>query len=72
MDPSAGHVAYAAEDVRNHRAKFEFADATHLPPGPFDAVVSALVLNFAPDPAAALRAMREAAPGGSRTTVRYR
>ena len=64
VDPSAGYVAYAAEHVRGHRARFEVADATDLPPGPFDAVVSALVLNFVPDPAPALRAMLEAAPGG--------
>lgn len=39
-------------DVQVHRTTAE-----DLPAGPFDAVVSSLVLNFTPDPVAALRAM---------------
>jgi SAM-dependent methyltransferase len=64
VDPSPGYVEWAVERVNDRRARFEMADATHLPGGPFDAVVSGLVLNFVPEPAAALGAMRAAAPGG--------
>lgn len=64
IDPSEGYIAYASRRVESELARFEVADVTHLPPGPFGAVVSGLVLNFLPDPATALRAMREAAPDG--------
>ena len=64
VDPSEGYVAWAAAHVDDRRARFEVTDATHLPDGPFDAVVSGLVLNFVPDPAAAVEAMREAAASG--------
>ena len=64
VDPSEGYVAWAIERVRDHRARFETADATHLPAGGFDAVVSGLVLNFVPEPDAAIGAMRKAADGG--------
>lgn len=56
--------AFAAKHVRDDRARLEIADATHLPSGRFDAVVSAPVLDFVPDISAALRAMGGAAPGG--------
>jgi SAM-dependent methyltransferase len=56
--------AYEAAHVKDPRAQFEVRDATHLPDGPFDAVVSGLVLNFVPDPAAAVQAMCEAAASG--------
>jgi SAM-dependent methyltransferase len=64
VDPSEGYVAWSAAHVDDRRARFEVADATHLPDGPFDAVVSGLVLNFVPDPAAAVEAMRETAASG--------
>jgi SAM-dependent methyltransferase len=64
VDPSEGFVRHAAAHVRDPRARFAVGSATELPSGPFDAVVSGLVLNFVPDPAAALAAMRAAAPGG--------
>jgi len=64
IDPSEGYVAWAAAHVNDPRAQFEVTDATHLPDGPFDAVVSGLVLNFVPDPAAAVTAMCEAAASG--------
>jgi SAM-dependent methyltransferase len=64
IDPSEGYVAWAAADLDDPRARFSVAHATHLPAGPFDAAVCGLVLNFVPDPAAALAAMRDAAPGG--------
>jgi SAM-dependent methyltransferase len=40
------------------------ADAMAVPPGPFDAVMSRHLLWTLPDPLAALRAWREAAPNG--------
>lgn len=40
------------------------ADAVDVPPGPFDVVVSRHLLWTLPDPAAALRAWRTAAPDG--------
>ncbi len=64
VDPSEGFVGYASARVRDPRARIEVGSATELPPGPFDVVVSGLVLNFVPDPAAALTAMRTAAPNG--------
>jgi SAM-dependent methyltransferase len=63
-DPSEAYVAWAAAHVEDRRVRFVVADATHLPSGPFDAAVSGLVLNFVPDAAAAVAAMREAAPHG--------
>jgi SAM-dependent methyltransferase len=64
VDPSEAYVAWAAAHVEDRRVRFAVADATHLPAGPFDAVVSGLVLNFVPDAAAATAAMRDAAPHG--------
>jgi SAM-dependent methyltransferase len=64
VDPSEGYVAWAARHVTDSRARFDNGDASHLPDGPFDAVVSGLVLNFVPEPAAAVRAMTASAPGG--------
>ena len=64
VDPSEAYVAWAAAHVEDLRVRFVVADATHLPSGPFDAVVSGLVLNFVPDAAAAVAAMRDAAPHG--------
>lgn len=40
------------------------ADATEVPPGPFDVVASRHLLWLLPDPVAALRAWRVAAPAG--------
>ena len=64
VDPSAGFVAWATAHVDDPRARFVVADATHLPPGTVDAVVSGLVLNFVSDPPGALGAMRARAPEG--------
>ncbi|MBA3742416.1 MAG: class I SAM-dependent methyltransferase [Sporichthya sp.] len=64
VDPSEAFVRHAAAHVADLRASFAPGSATELPRGPFDVVVSGLVLNFVPDPAAALAAMRGVAPGG--------
>ncbi|HUR75722.1 MAG TPA: class I SAM-dependent methyltransferase [Sporichthya sp.] len=64
IDPSPGFVRHAAAHVRDRRARFDVGSAAALPDGPFDVIVSGLVLNFVPDPAAALAAMRAAAPDG--------
>lgn len=64
IDPSEGFVRYAAAHIPDPRARFSVGTATDLPGGPFDVITSGLVLNFVPDPAAALAAMRSAAPSG--------
>ncbi len=64
VDPSEEFIAWAAAHVQDARAHFEVGDATHLPLGVADVVVSGLVLNFVPDPAAAVSAMCDAAPKG--------
>jgi trans-aconitate methyltransferase len=64
VDPSDGFVRHAAERITDARAHFSTGSASDLPSGEFDAVVSGLVLNFVPDPPAALAAMRAAAPRG--------
>jgi ubiquinone/menaquinone biosynthesis C-methylase UbiE len=67
VDPSAGFLAHARARLDDRRARFVVADARRLPlaDGRFDAVVSGLVLNFVPDPAAAVAEMaRVARPGG--------
>jgi SAM-dependent methyltransferase len=65
VDPSPGFVDHARRLVP--AADFEVGDAQALafPAAAFDAVVSALVLNFVPDPAlAASEMLRVARPGG--------
>ena len=59
IDPSGGFVEYARGHVRDGRARFLSADARELPfaDGAFDAVVSALVLNFVPEPERAVAEM---------------
>jgi SAM-dependent methyltransferase len=66
VDPSEGFVAHARAHVTDPRADFRKADAQALPVGDseFDAVVSALVLNFIPDQAKAAGEMRRAARDG--------
>jgi SAM-dependent methyltransferase len=67
IDASAGFVAHAAATLADPRADFRVGDAGALPvdPASRDVVVSALLLNFLPDRAAALAGMRRAArPGG--------
>lgn len=67
IDQSAGYIAYARERMPDERARFEVGDAQALPveSDAFDAVVTGLVLNFVPDPAAMVRELARAArPGG--------
>jgi SAM-dependent methyltransferase len=67
IDPSPGFLAYARHHLADPRAAFRPGDAQALPVGDaaFDAVASALVLNFVPDAARAVAEMRRAArPGG--------
>ena len=65
VDPAEGFVAWAAGQVQDPRASFEVGEAADLPPGSADAVVSGLVVNFLPDPVPAVRAMAQAAAGGT-------
>ncbi len=67
VDPSPEYAAFAGSVVVDPRAHFRVGDALALDatPGMYDVVVSGLVLNFVPDPAAALGEMvRVASPGG--------
>lgn len=64
IDTSPGYVSWAAAHVDDPRARFEVADVAQLGSADADVVVSGLVLNFLPDAAAALIAMRAAAPAG--------
>jgi SAM-dependent methyltransferase len=68
IDPSTEYIAYARSHVLDPRAHFDLGDARALPfqTESFDGVVSGLVLNFVPDPAAAVAEMaRVAWPGGT-------
>jgi SAM-dependent methyltransferase len=68
VDPSAAYVEYSRARLADARASFEVGDARRLPQGSasVDAVVSGLVLNFVPEPAAAVAEMaRVARPGGT-------
>ena len=60
-DPSAPFVEHAREHLPDARVSFIVAGAEALPrrTGGFDAAVSGLVLNFLPDPQAALKSIRE-------------
>jgi SAM-dependent methyltransferase len=60
-DQSAPFVEHARSMLPDARVSFVAAAASSLPDrsGGFDIVVSGLVLNFVPEPEAALRAMRE-------------
>jgi SAM-dependent methyltransferase len=71
IDPSAGYLAYAREQLADPRVGFVVADARRLPlaDGRFDAVVSGLVLNFVPDPAKAVREMARVTRAGGRVAA---
>jgi SAM-dependent methyltransferase len=68
VDRSPGFVAHARRRIGDRRAAFEVGDAQALPvaDATFDAVVSGLVLNFVPRPAAmAVEMVRACRPGGA-------
>jgi SAM-dependent methyltransferase len=68
IEPSDAFRSYAEKNVPDPRATFRAGDAMTLPvdDGAFDAVTSALVLNFVPDqPAAVVEMWRAARPGGT-------
>jgi len=62
-DASEQFVAHARAALPDDRVQFLAASAEDLPTraGGYDVVISSLVLNFIPDPTAALRAMRSLA-----------
>jgi len=67
IDPSAGYLSVARQQLTDSRARFEQGDARRLPldSSIFDAVASGLVLNFIPEIEAGLAEMvRVAKPGG--------
>jgi SAM-dependent methyltransferase len=59
VDSSADYVSFARDQVRDPRANFEVANAQHLPlqAESVDVAVSGLVLNFIPQPLAAVAEM---------------
>jgi len=59
IDRSPGFITYAHDQIRDHRVSFQVADAQALPEATagYDASVSALVLNFIPQPERAVREM---------------
>jgi SAM-dependent methyltransferase len=71
IDPSAAYVAAAAARLTDPRASFRVGEAASLPvsDSSVDEVVCGLVLNFVPDPVAAVREMRRALVAGGRATA---
>lgn len=65
VDPSPGFIDYARGQVDDEQCSFVEGTAADLTPGSADVVVSALVLNFVPEPASVLAAMAAAASGGT-------
>lgn len=65
LDPSPGFVARARQRVDRVRFTVGTATALPFPDGRFDATVGGLMLNFVPDPAAAVAELaRVTGPGG--------
>ncbi|HEY7032285.1 MAG TPA: class I SAM-dependent methyltransferase [Thermomicrobiales bacterium] len=66
IDPSPEFLGAAQAAIPDPRARFAPGDARALPvaSGGFDAVVAGLVLNFVPEPAAAVAEMARAARAG--------
>jgi len=60
-DPAESFIEHARKNLTDARASFVLAGAEALPrrDGGFDAVVSGLVVNFLPDPGAAVASIRE-------------
>jgi ubiquinone/menaquinone biosynthesis C-methylase UbiE len=66
LDRSESFVTFASSQITDKRVRFEVADAQTLPStiGPFDVIVSGLVLNFIPQPELALSGMKRLARTG--------
>ena len=60
LDRSEAFVAFASSQIADKRVRFEVGDAQTLRSdlGPFDAIVSGLVLNFIPQPEQALAGIK--------------
>jgi SAM-dependent methyltransferase len=68
VDTSTAFIEYARANIIDPRASFRVGDAQQLPveSAQFDAAVAGLVLNFVPQPLAAVREMARAVrPGGT-------
>ena len=67
VDPSADFIDHARASIDDERASFQVGDALSLPAadGSADFVVAGLVLNFIPDPDAALAEMSRVAAAGA-------
>jgi len=65
-DPSESFVRHARQQQSDPRVRFVVAGAGNLPrrPGGFDSVTSAFVLNFIPEPGAAIEEMRRTVSRG--------
>jgi SAM-dependent methyltransferase len=66
IDRASGFVAFAREQARDRRLRFDIGDAHALPidTAAYDAVVSGLMLNFISQPHLAVGEMRRAARDG--------
>lgn len=66
VDPSKAFVSYSSGRIADPRAEFEVGDAQHIPgeSDRYDCTVSALVLNFVPDPVAAVEEMKRVTRSG--------
>ncbi|HEX6292054.1 MAG TPA: class I SAM-dependent methyltransferase [Herpetosiphonaceae bacterium] len=68
IDRSPDYIRFLCQTIRDPRVSFDVADAQSLPfkTGQYDVVVSGLVLNFIPEPEAAVREMvRVTQPGAT-------
>jgi SAM-dependent methyltransferase len=65
VDRSDAQAGWAAAHIDDGRARFVVADISQLPPVTVDVAVSGLALNFFPDPAAGVEAMRARTPEGT-------
>ena len=75
IDRDSGQVVAAngrATDLGLSHVRFETAELSDPPEGPFDAVVGRLVLMYQPEPGAVLRALADRlAPGGVMAFLEY-
>ncbi|MFL5803331.1 MAG: class I SAM-dependent methyltransferase [Roseiflexaceae bacterium] len=71
IDRTAGYVAFARDQVRDPRLRFDVGDASALPveSATYDAVVSGLMLNFVPQPHTAVSEMARAVRAGGMVAV---